>query len=273
MGQAKLKQRTAFAPELIEQWESEDCINFAVALARETGWLLHVDWWVPSLDPDNHIPLERCKPLRVYVADNGFGVFDVRGLRSVDDFNARTIRPLAVRNGTGGVRTRYYDELRLASLPLRFHPDPAKIESAARAIEANMAYLNSIPKRTPPYIPAADAADYTFGRCAAFAEALREQTGLDAVALLAVRFKPGSEGMRVGNDGFFHSLVLHPDGIGEDCWGKAYVDDIAGRFGVAEYRISREAHGNVVSNLQRTSPEHYDTAFTKAKELIQTYRF
>lgn len=272
MGQAKLKQRTAFAPELVEQWESEDCINFAVALARVTGWLLHVDWWVPSLDPDNNIPLERCKPLRVYVADNGFGVFDVRGVRSIDDFNARAIRPLAVRNGPGGVRTRYYDESRLESLPLRIPPDPAKIESAAKAIAANTAYLNSIPKRTPPYIPAADAADYTFGRCAAFAEALREQTGLEAVALLAVRVKPGSEGMRFGSDGFFHSLVLHPDGTGEDCWGQAYVDDIAGRFGVAEYRLSREVHGRVVSDLQRTSLERYEAAFAKAKELIQTYR-
>ena len=78
--------------------------------------------------------------------------------------------------------------------------------------------------------------------------------------------------MRFGSDGFFHSLVLHPDGTGEDCWGKAYVDDIAGRFGVAEYRLSREVHRRVVSNLQRTSPEQYEAAFTKAKELIQTYR-
>lgn len=205
MGQAKLKQRIAFAPEFVERREAEDCVNFAVPLARVTGWLLHVDWWVPLPDPDNNISPERCKPLRVYVADNGSGVFDVRGLKSVDDFNARTIRPLAARNGTGGVRTRYYDEWILTSLPLRFHADPAEIETAVKAIEVNTACLNSIPRRTPPYIPAADAADYTFGRCAAFAEALREQTGLDAVALLAVRSNPGSEGTRRGSDGFFHS--------------------------------------------------------------------
>ncbi len=48
MGEAKIKQRAAFAPKLIEEWEAENCVNFAVALARLTGWLLHVDWWSTS---------------------------------------------------------------------------------------------------------------------------------------------------------------------------------------------------------------------------------
>lgn len=135
MGQAKLKQRAAFAPALVDEWESDNCVNFAVALARATGWLLHVDWWVPSLDPDHNVALEDCRPLRVYVADNGFRIFDVRGNRSLSDFIHRTIRPMAVRHGMGGVRTRYYAESSLASLPLRCAPDPAKIESAAKAIE------------------------------------------------------------------------------------------------------------------------------------------
>lgn len=34
MGQAKIKQRAAFAAHSIEEWEAEDCVNFAVALAR-----------------------------------------------------------------------------------------------------------------------------------------------------------------------------------------------------------------------------------------------
>ncbi|WP_137922573.1 hypothetical protein [Hydrogenophaga sp. 2FB] len=272
MGQAKLKQRTAFAPALVNEWEAEDGVNFAVALARVTGWLLHVDWWVPSLDPDNNVPLEDCKPLRVYVADNGSRIFDVRGNRSLGDFIHRTIRPIAMRHGMGGVRTRYYAESALATLPLRCAPDPAKINSAAKAIEANTAYLASIPKRLAPCVPAAEAAVYTFGRCAAFAEAMRVLTGLDPVALLAIRFEPGAEGTEHGADGYVHSFVLHPDGMGEDSWGKADVREIAQRFGVVEFRLSREAHGRVVSNLQRNSPELYETAFAKAKELIQTYR-
>lgn len=272
MGQAKLKQRAAFAPALVDEWESEDGVNFAVALARVTGWLLHVDWWVPSLDPDNNVALEDCKPLRVYVADNGSRIFDVRGNRSLGDFIHRTIRPMAVRHGMGGVRTRYYAERALATLPLRCAPDPAKINSAIKAIEANTAYLASIPKRLAPCVPAAEAAEYAFGRCAAFAEAMRVLTGLDPVALLAIRFEPGAEGTEHGADGYVHSFVLHPDGMGEDSWGKADVREIAQRFGVVEFRLSREAHGRVVNNLQRNSPELYETAFVKAKELIQTYR-
>lgn len=272
MGQAKLKQRAAFAPVLVDEWESEDCANFAVALARVTGWLLHVDWWVPSLDPDNNISLEACRPLRVYVADNGTRIFDVRGNRSLGDFIHRTIRPMAVRHGMGGVRTRYYAESTLATLPLRCVPDPAKISSAVKAIETNTAYLASIPKRLEPCIPAAEAAEYTFGRCSAFAEAMRELAGLDPVALLAIRFEQGAEGTERGADGYVHSFVLHPDGLGEDSWGKVDVRDIAQRFGIVEFRLSREAHGRVVNNLQRNSPDLYEAAFAKAKELIQTYR-
>ena len=48
MGQSKIKQREGFPPKLIEEWEADDCVNFAVALARLTGWLLHVDWIVKS---------------------------------------------------------------------------------------------------------------------------------------------------------------------------------------------------------------------------------
>lgn len=80
MGQAKLKQRTAFAPDLVAAWEADDCVDFAVALARITGWLLHVDWWTPSMGSSDEVPIERFKPLRVYVADSGDGVFDARGI-------------------------------------------------------------------------------------------------------------------------------------------------------------------------------------------------
>ena len=64
MGEAKIKQRAAFAPQLIESWEADGCVNFAIALARLTGWLLHVDWWAPSSRED--IPPDQLKPLRVY---------------------------------------------------------------------------------------------------------------------------------------------------------------------------------------------------------------
>ena len=68
MGQAKAKKKLAFSDDLIESWEREKCLNFAVALARETNWLLHVDSWIPNTDPDSEISPDDLHPLRVYVA-------------------------------------------------------------------------------------------------------------------------------------------------------------------------------------------------------------
>lgn len=105
MGQAKLRQRAAFDAKLIEGWEADQCVNFAVALARLTGWLLHVDWWQPSTDPDADLPDEVLRPLRVYVADNRDNIFDVRGVRTIEEFTRRTIL-LALTLDWSGCRPR-----------------------------------------------------------------------------------------------------------------------------------------------------------------------
>ena len=274
MGQAKIKQRAAFAARLIEEWEADDCVNFAVALARVTGWLLHVDWWSTSTEHNEDISLDQLQPLRVYVADNEDRIFDVRGVRSIDEFNERIVKRLAVKigSGNGGVYTRYYDEAKLSSLPLRSQPDEAKIVRAIIEIQANPHYLAAIPARMPPFIPAHKAASFTYGLCAAFAEAMRELTGLQPVALLAVRFSAMFEGTRRSETGFFHSVVLHPDGMGEDSWGKAALKDIASRFGVIEFRTSSEEHRVVVEKIQQSSADRYEIALTDAKDLIQVHR-
>lgn len=272
MGQAKIKQRAAFAPQLIEEWEAEDCINFAVALTRLTGWLLHVDWWTPSTDPEEDIPLDQFKPLRVYVADNHDLIFDVRGVKSLFDFTQKTIAPIANKFGNGGVRTRFYDEATLSSLPLRNQPDEDKIAKATEAIKANTYYLAAIPPRQPPYIPAYQAARFTYGRCAEFAEAMHELTGLQPTALLAVRFSPQFEGTQRSASGYFHSVVLHPDGEGEDSWGKAPLAEIAKRFGVVEFKTSHEEHCDVVANHKSNSADLHQEARQIAVDVLQRYR-
>jgi hypothetical protein len=272
MGQAKIKQRAAYRPELIDAWEAEDCVNFAVALARLTGWLLHVDWWEPSTEQSAAIPDDQLKPLRVYVADNHDLIFDVRGVKSIVDFNVGTIAPLARRYGTGGVRTRFYDEAALSSLPLRSLPDEGKIAAATEAIKVNTYFLAAIPPRQPPFIPAHKAARFTFGRCAAFAEAMHGLTGLYPTALLAVRFLPKFEGTRRSANGYFHSVVLHPDGLGEDSWGKAPLHEIARRFGVVEFTASSDEHQIVVNNLKSSSADLYEEARQDAMALVQRYR-
>lgn len=271
MGQAKLKQSALFTPDVIAEWESEKCVNFAIALARATKWLLHVDWWVPSTDPHNNIPFEMCMPLRVYVADNQYDVFDVRGIRKMFSFQLRTIRELAQRNGRGSLRTGYYSEESLAAAPLLNKPDEGKIDRATQLIEQNAAYLAAIPKRTLPLIPAYQAADFAYGRCVPYAEALSAVTGLMPVALMAVRFAPEFAGTQTGENGYIHSVVLHADGMGEDSWGKAPLAEIAARFGVTQYRLGREEHQKAVKSLQRNSPNEYKAAVDEAKALIKQY--
>lgn len=272
MGQAKIKQRAAFRPELIEAWEREDCVNFAVALARLTGWLLHVDWWVPSTDCDAEIPTDQLTPLRVYVADNHDLIFDVRSVKSIIDFNEGTIAPLARRHGVGGVRTRFYEETALTSLPLRSQPDEARIAECTEAIKANTYFLAAIPPRLPPFIPAHEAATFTFGQCAVFAEVMQELTGVEPIALLAVRFSPQFKDMQRTSTGYFHSVVLHTDGLAEDAWGRAPLHEIARRFGVVEFTTSSDEHHLVVNNLKSSSTDLYEEARQDAMAVVQQYR-
>ncbi len=273
MGQAKAQRSEGFGEQLIAEWEAEDCVNFAVALARMTGWLLHVDWWSTSTTLHANIPLDQLKPLRVYVADNRDSIFDVRGVKTISEFNQSTIVKLVQRvaTGTGGVTTRFYEESRLGQLPLRWQPDETKITRATAAIKANSRYLATIPHRPQPCIPAHDAARYTFGRCAAFAEAMQELKGLQPIALLAVRFSPQFSGTKRAENGYFHSIVLHPDGMAEDAWGKAAVEDIAERFGVVEFQTSVDIHRAAVENIRRGSLDLYEHEFKKALGIIQTH--
>lgn len=274
MGQAKIKQRTAFATQLIDDWEADDCVNFAVALARVTGWLLHVDWWSTSTERKGDIPLDQLKPLRVYVADNSDQIYDVRGIKSIAEFNERIIFNLVRKSGfgNGGVYTRFYNEAALSSLPLRRPPNEEKISRALAAIEANSNYLAAIPVRLPPVVPAHQAARFTYGLCTAFAEAMQKLTGLQPVALLAKRFSPLFEGTHRGTSGYFHSVVLHPDGMGEDSWGKATLQEIAKRFGVIEFQTSEDEHRLAVQRVQLTSADRYQRALNDAVHVIREYR-
>lgn len=268
MGQAKLKQRMAFSPQLIAQWEADDCVNFAIALARLTGWLLHVDWGTPSREQNIGAPMELLKPLRVYVADNYDLIFDVRGIRHIDEFNNKIIRELATRTRSASVSTRFYEESMLASLPLRAQPHEARIKLATEEILKNPHYVAGIPCRTPPFIPAYKAAHFTFGRCAAFAEAMSKFASLPPIGLIATRYSPQFSGTRPG---YFHSVVMHPDGIAEDAWGKASLTAIARRFGAIEFTSSHIEHIRVIENLKRSSPDLYNSALDEATEIIQTH--
>jgi len=277
MGQAKARKREGFPDALVDSWEADDCINFAVALARITGWLLHVDWVVKSLPPHDNVTMDKLVPLRVYVQDNREGIFDVRGIKALSEFQDSKIAKrakgvLRAARTPGGVLTRYYSEEKLSSLPLRSFPDEEKIAIAAEAIKANPTFLERIPVRTKPCLPAYDAARYTFGRCASYAEAMCELTGLPPVAILAKKFSPMYESSPRASNGYFHSIVLHPDGMGEDSWGIARVEDIAARFGVIEFELSQSVYQDVVQNHRKESGDIYEEELSAARDLISKYR-
>lgn len=95
---------------------------------------------------------------------------------------------------------------------------------------------------------------------------------ISVVALLAIRFTPLVEGTRRSEAGYFHGVVLHPDGMAEDSWGKASLAAIASRFGVIEFKVSSDEHRAVIAKIQTSSSARYDGALQDARSLIRAHR-
>lgn len=259
-----------FSRVQINDWEHDYCTNFAIAVSRITGWLLHVDYWVNTTNPRDDIKESEMIQLRVYVVDNMNNVFDVRGVKNLQDFCKNIITPLATKNATnsiGGIKTRYYIESRLSELPLRVMPNESKILKAINAIQANHTFLSNLPIRQKNEIPAHIAAKFSFGWCVPYAEALHSITQLPIKALIAVKNTP-QNGSPLG---YIHSFVLHPDGTIEDSWGKQPIEHLSKRFNLVEYEISESEHTKVAENVKKHS-EIYAKAYLEAEEVLKKYR-
>jgi hypothetical protein len=262
------KNKTSgFPPHLVKSWEDGDTVNFAIALARVTGWLLHVDWWTLSEEEEDATNM---KSLRVYVGDDQQGVFDLRGKQKITSFSQKIVLPILKErgNGKGGVRTRYYSEEKLLTLPLRVKPDLERVRIAEEAIRNNPSFLDKIPKRTAPFIPAYLAADYTFGRCAAYATAMHELTGFPVTAIIADQY---TDQFSLSKKGYAHSIVLHMDGIAEDAWGIQPMERILARYGIKRCSLSEDEHWRVNENLKRNSLDKYQEAYEQALSLLKKY--
>jgi hypothetical protein len=199
-------------------------------------------------------------------------VFDVRGIRHFAVFAERTIYPLALPFGRGGIRTRFYSEEDLHAQPLWCKPDAEKIAIATKAIQANTAYLANLPKRPSSSTPAHLAAHFAHGSCVPYAEALSESTGLPAVAMLAVRMALNRSLPDGTGDGYFHSVIRHPDGSAEDSWGRSTPKEIAARFGVLDFEFSDDEQSRAVTSLRSNTPELWATRLAEAKAVIAQYR-
>ena len=267
----ELQLAPSFSQDLIKEWESELGINFAIALARKTGWILHTDAWINSTDQNESVPESERVNLRVYVGDNMDNIFDVRGVMKFQEFYNTIIDPLAKRKAKlpkGSVSTRFYTEEQLFELPLGVKPDETKISKATAAIEDNKMFVESITKRQHPLIPAHTASKFTYGLCGPFAEALHALTKLPITAMVATKYTPQFENSRLG---YIHSFILHPDGHGEDSWGKQTIEQIAERFGAAEYELSEKEHTQAVDRLKSNSAERYEDAYKEAENVIREY--
>lgn len=265
MGVKKQKANDKFPDELLREWESTDGVNFAVALARVSGWLLHVDWWTP----EHGAPIEQMRSLRVYVGTDGDAIYDFNGKKRIQAYNQYTIQPiLQKRKYTGGgVASRYYSEEKLWQLPLRIRPSEAGIAKAEEALRKYPGFLAKMPPRINPQIPAHLAADFTFGKCAVFAAVKQELSGLPAIAISVSRYV---EAFSLSKIGYCHSVVLHPDGDWEDAWGKQPPANILTRHGIELYTLSGQVQKDVASRLRKNSPELYAQYDQLARTLLNS---
>lgn len=260
-----------FSRMQIIDWEHDYCTNFAIGLARITGWLIHVDYWVNSSNPRDDIHESEMVQLRVYVADNMDNIFDVRGIKKLQDFCKNIITPLATKhakNSVGGIKTRYYSESRLSELPLKIRPNESKILKAMSAIQNNQSFLSKIPSRRKVDIPADIAAKFSLGWCVPYAEALHSVTKFPIKALIAIKNTP-QNGSPLG---YLHSFVMHPNGNIEDSWGIQTISHLAKRFDLLEYEISEVEHINIAEKIKANSPQKFIQAYEEAEVILRKYR-
>lgn len=270
MGEAKLRMAHSFSKSIVQKFEDGDCLAFAIALARATGWLIHIDWWSQDGVSPSHDESGHAKIVRAYVADDKNHIFDVRGIYTVIDFNERIIKKLVSKKRfiDGGVLTRFYSENDALRIGLKNVVRDSDILAATNEISKNLKFLSLIPKRFPSALPAHEAAYFSWGSCAAFSEALSDLTGLKSFGLIAVKYAPNfkPEGY---SPHWVHSLILHNDGTAEDSWGRSSISAIASRYGVIEFQLSASEHRDVVNKLKMESSDRFQMDYSRACFLMQ----
>ena len=256
-----------FPEYLLRDWEASDGVNFAVALSRITGWLLHVDWWSPT---DNNEAVENMKSLRVYVGNNANQVYDLKGIQTIATFSQNIIKPIAQKRGVnhGGIATRYYSENQLFNLPLRVKPDEDRIHAVQKLVILNTDFLEKIPKRQEPNIPAHIAAKFTFGYCNPFANALSDLKGYKPVAIIAKEY---NRLFHLNKPGYIHSFTLDKDGNSIDIWGKDTIENITQRFGATKYYLDESEHFKVTQTLKSNSPKKYQEIYEESITIIKKF--
>jgi len=263
----KVKKEGQFPEYILQNWEANDCVNFAIALSRVTGWLIHVDWWTPTDDDEK---VENMKPLRVHVGNNSNQIYDIKGKQTITSYTNTTLfQILKKRYGkVGGIAIRYYNEEMLFDLNLRVKPSETKIEEAIQFINKNTDFLSKIPLRNEPKIPAYIAGKFTFGYCNLFATALCDLKGYKPVAIIAKEYHTQFDNCQLG---YVHSIVLDEDKNAIDVWGKDSIENIVKRFEIKKYELSESEHFAVNERLRTNTPEKYKSIYEESVAIINEY--
>ena len=260
------QEKYYFDKPLLDKWEKNDGVNFAIALARISGWLLQVDWLASYQDE----PVTDMIPLRVSVGTDQSDIYDFTGKKDLDAYYETILMPIATKRANGkqgGIANKFYSEEELFALPLRIKPTEAEILEARKVILQSDSFLKLIPTRINPEIPAYIAAHYTYGHCVVFAQAKKDGGTLPATAVIVSRYTEQFSGSRLG---FCHSVIMRPDGEAEDVWGKQPLSKILDRYGILDYSLSTEEHDRVNETLKRNSPLVYNKSYDRISNLLKS---
>ncbi|GLS51956.1 hypothetical protein GCM10007886_01380 [Methylobacterium gregans] len=245
----------------LAQAEADQALHFAVAIERLRGWPVHATYVGETV-------------VRYQAESSGDQVFDPRGIFTSERFSNMVVVPLvrlrrdwpsdALQNGQLRIGTKCLGEEGIAEAGLL---DEAAIEQATALLQSNSVYLDLVPERPQPRLPAKTLALYSWSGCAVYAEALSRVTGLPAATMIL-------DGLLDGHDltgDRFHAVVVHPDGSVEDVWGRQPAEHVAQRYGMARWHFDPDAHRAMIGEAMRVRPSAVDD-IAQAEAVILQHR-
>lgn len=254
--------RGRFSPDQIQIWEADRCAAFAVAIERMRGWPVHATFIGDEV-------------VRLQAEDASDRIYDPRGIFTTARFGDAVVVPLAharrdwprsaFQDNHLRIGTKCVGEEGLAELGIAI--DETRVQDAITRIKANAVYLDLVPTRPHPRLPATALSRYSWSGCVVYAEALSRILGLPAMTMAAVQVAPGHDitGERI------HAVVQHPDGTVEDVWGRQSAEAVARRYAIVRWALDAQAHRDMIEEAFRDRPAAADDV-AEAEALIQQYR-
>jgi hypothetical protein len=258
-----------FPAGFIARCEQNGCLHFAVAMSRITRWPLHAveqapNSFAPQVEKGVTITVHRL------VAMDDIGTaFDVTGIQPVARYIGGIIARLNLPPQFTGVTMTSEERFRTDRFHLPAAWNEGEIEFCRQEILRNKAFLDLVTPRPEPVLNGHDITRYAHGGCITYAAALSRLTGLPAVTMRASRpLSPTPGGPEP-----FHALILHPDGQGEDAWGKAPLGRIAARYNMAAWRFDHaEVEARMNKVLADLGPDQFERDLREAVAIIEESR-